>query len=106
MQGFAIGTVLQPEHIVTQKGNEKYNFGLLVGKSSAQHDVWKPDKGDTKVYDACAGLKDGDTVLVLFGSGVGKDNKLRTYINDIKLCPADIPKRLREVFNGTAAPAK
>ncbi len=99
MKGFAIGRVLEPEHVVTQKGAEKYNFGLLVGKASAQHDIWKPDDGKSSaVYEACTKLKDGDLVIVTFGSGVGKDGRLREYINDIRLCPADIPKRLREVF--------
>ena len=99
MKGFAIGTVLEPERVVTQKGSKKYNFGLLVGKSSAQHDIWEPDEGrSSTVYDACSKLKDGDLVIVTFGSSVGKDGRLRDYINDIRPCPADLPKRLREVF--------
>lgn len=104
MKGFAIGRVLEPEHLVTTKGNEKYNFGLLVGKAAGQHDVWKPDKGDSSVYDACSKLKDGDLVIVTFGCGISKDGRLRDYINDIRPCPPDLPKRLREVF--TDAPAK
>ncbi len=98
MKGFAIGTVLQPEHVSTGKGNEKINFGLLVGKSSTLHDVWRDEKGNNRVYDACAKLKDGDTVIVLFASAVDSKGRLREYINDVRLCPAELRKSLNDIF--------
>ncbi len=100
MKGFAIGTVLEPECKKFDKGKEVVNFGLLVGKSSATHDVWKNEegKGSNKVFDACSKLKNGDIVIVVFGSGLDKNGRLRDYINDIRLCPDALRKQLSAVF--------
>ncbi len=99
MKGFAIGKVIEPTTKKTPKGRELVSFGLLVGQQSEAHEVWKPEEGTSSVYDACAALKDGESIIVVFGSGVGRNGRLRTYINDVRKCPTDLQKQLREVFS-------
>lgn len=100
MQSFAIGKVIEPVVRTTENGKQVASFGLLVGQSSERHDVWKnaEGKGSNAVYDFCTGLKDGETVIVVIGAGVGKRGDVRYYINNIRRCSPDLQKTLKGVF--------
>ncbi len=100
MNSFVIGKVVEPE---TRNFNERetgkqryvHSFGLLSGRSCTTFDVYDNDKAFEKVQT----LKEGATVVAIVGSSV-KDGSLRTYLNGIGPCPAELRTQLLAAVKG------
>lgn len=96
MTSFLIGRMVEPEtkEITIKSTGEVrkvFSFGLLSGKNCVGFEVFDNDKA----YKKATTFKDGDNVLALVGSSVGKNGQLRTYLNGIAACPNQLQEQLR-----------
>lgn len=97
MTSFVIGKVVEPEvREITVKGKVRSicSLGLLVGRACVQFDVFD----DAKNFDTVRSLNDGDVVLAVVGDSVGKDGRLRHYLNDVTESPEGLREQLRSLF--------
>lgn len=97
MTSFVIGKVIEPEvREITVKGKTRSicSLGLLVGRSCVQFDIFD----DSKIFGDVCHLKDGETVLAIVGDSVGKDGKLRHYLNNVTESPDGLREQLRGLF--------
>ena len=97
MTSFVIGKVVEPEvREITVKGKTRSicSLGLLVGRSCEQFDVFD----DAKVFNNVCSLNEGDVVLAVVGDSIGKDGRLRHYLNNVAISPDGLREDLKSLF--------
>ena len=103
---FQIGKVLEPEHRTFANGNEVITFGLLIGKKSEEHQIFRYETNkqtgenvENSLWSKAVKFKDNSLILTLNYDGVTKDGKYFTIINKIAFIDDAFRDAVNSAFN-------